>query len=72
MPFRSKAQIEKFRSMVVSGEMTQETFAKWMRETPDAHLLPERKVDESKKKTMPSKAKKPVAKKAKKVLKKPY
>jgi len=42
MPFRSKAQVEKFRSLVAAGEMEQETFDRWMLDTPNPEKLPAR------------------------------
>jgi len=41
-PFQSKAQMEKFAELVKQGKMSQETFDKWMAETPHAHKLPDR------------------------------
>ena len=48
MPFKSKAQRRKFAELLVKGEITQETFEEWNRET-GRQELPER-VDRSKKK----------------------
>jgi len=45
MPFKSKAQMEKFREKVAKGEMPQATFDKWLAETPNPHLLPDRVED---------------------------
>ena len=41
MPFRSKAQRRKFAELLLKGEISQETFEEWNRETGTAHL-PER------------------------------
>lgn len=42
MPFRSKAQMRKFGAMVARGEMADETFRRWLAETPRKKALPER------------------------------
>ncbi len=42
MPFRSKEQMRKFAAMVRSGQITKATFDRWLAETPNPHLLPER------------------------------
>lgn len=41
MPFKSQAQRRKFAEMMVKGEISQETFEEWNRETGSAKL-PER------------------------------
>lgn len=41
MPFKSKAQRRKFAELLVKGEISQETFEEWNRETGSAKL-PER------------------------------
>ena len=43
MPFKSKAQINKFRSLVDQGKITQQEFNKWMRETKSPKKLPKKK-----------------------------
>jgi hypothetical protein len=48
MPFKSKAQIAKFGELVKQGKMKQATFDEWMKSTPDAHQLPERKSEKVK------------------------
>jgi len=40
MPFKSKAQLEKFGAMVKRGEMSQAEFDKWLHETPNIKGLP--------------------------------
>ena len=42
MPFKSKAQIAKFRSMVDKGQMTASEFETWLAHTPDIQSLPDR------------------------------
>lgn len=42
MPFKSKAQLKKFRQLVKKGEISQATFNKWLDETPNITKLPER------------------------------
>lgn len=42
MPFKSKDQIARFREMVSGGKMTQDTFDRWMQETPNPEALPDR------------------------------
>ncbi len=42
VPFRSKAQVAKFRLLVKRGEITQATFDEWMRATPNPKRLPTR------------------------------
>jgi hypothetical protein len=41
MPFKSKAQRRKFAELLVKGEISEETFEEWNRETGSAQL-PER------------------------------
>ena len=41
MPFKSKAQRRKFADLLVKGEISEETFEEWNRETGSAKL-PER------------------------------
>ena len=41
MPFKSKAQRRKFAELLVKGEISEETFEEWNRETGSA-TLPER------------------------------
>ena len=41
MPFKSKAQRRKFAELLVKGEISEETFEEWNRETGSAKL-PER------------------------------
>ena len=48
MPFKSQAQRRKFAEMLVSGEISPETFEEWNRETGDA-ILPERAAAPKKK-----------------------
>ena len=48
MPFRSKAQRRKFAELLVKGEISQETFEEWNRETGSAEL-PERVKAKAKK-----------------------
>jgi hypothetical protein len=50
MPFKSKTQIRKFGALVKNGEMSQKEFDKWLKETPNAKKLPERKKKLTKKK----------------------
>ncbi|MBL7716595.1 MAG: hypothetical protein JNL01_14115 [Bdellovibrionales bacterium] len=38
MPFRSDAQVEKFRQLLKDGKISQETFDEWMRATPKGRL----------------------------------
>ncbi|MEP7228046.1 MAG: hypothetical protein ABI785_11835 [Gemmatimonadales bacterium] len=55
MPFKSKAQRRKFAELLVKGEISEETFEEWNRETGSAKL-PER-VKPSKKGSSRRKAK---------------
>jgi len=47
MPFKSKAQRRKFAELLVKGEISEETFEEWNRETGRAKL-PERVTPKSK------------------------
>lgn len=49
MPFRSKAQRRKFAELLVKGEISNETFEEWNRET-GRKQLPERVKPKAKKK----------------------
>lgn len=49
MPFKSKAQRRKFAELLVKGEISEETFEEWNRETGDAEL-PEYSKPKAKKK----------------------
>jgi hypothetical protein len=40
MPFKSKAQLAKFASLVKEGKMSQGTFDKWKSETENVSKLP--------------------------------
>lgn len=40
MPFKSKAQLAKFASLVKEGKMSQATFDKWKNETKSVSNLP--------------------------------
>ena len=46
MPFKSKAQRRKFAELLVKGEISEETFEEWNRETGGARL-PERVTPKS-------------------------
>jgi hypothetical protein len=50
MPFKSQAQRRKFAELLVKGEISQETFEEWNRETGSAEL-PERVTPKRPKKT---------------------
>jgi hypothetical protein len=70
MPFRSKAQRRKFAELLVKGEISQETFEEWNRETGSTKL-PERAKPKAKKRPRPKKRSiraktKPTRKRAKK------
>ena len=71
MPFKSKAQRRKFAELLVKGEISNETFEEWNRET-GATDLPERvehkagKKSATKKKTKKAKRKKKTKAKRKK------
>ena len=56
MPFKSKAQRRKFAELLVKGEISEETFEEWNRETGGAKL-PER-VKPSKKRSSESASRK--------------
>ena len=43
MPFKSKAQVRKFASLVKQGKMSKKTFEKWLKHTKSVKGLPERK-----------------------------
>lgn len=55
MPFKSKAQRRKFAELLVKGEISEETYEEWNRETGSAQL-PER-VKSAKKGSSRAKAK---------------
>ena len=59
MPFKSQAQRRKFAELLVKGEISNETFEEWNRETGSAKL-PERVKPKARKKS--SRKKKPAAK----------
>ena len=42
MPFKSKAQVRKFHSMVKSGRLDPEVLEEWEEATPSLSRLPER------------------------------
>ena len=42
MPFKSKAQVRKFRAMLERGEISKATFNKWVKHTPSMKKLPAR------------------------------
>lgn len=42
MPFRSKDQLAKFAEMVKRGEISKETFHKWLDATPSVKALPDK------------------------------
>ena len=50
MPFKSKAQRRKFAELLVKGEISEETFEEWNRETGRAKL-PERVKKPAKKRS---------------------
>lgn len=50
MPFKSKAQIAKFRQLLKEGKISQATFDEWMSATKNPKRLPERKKKRKKKK----------------------
>jgi hypothetical protein len=60
MPFKSKAQRRKFAELLVKGEISEETFEEWNRETGGAKL-PER-VTPSKKRSSKRVSRKRVSK----------
>jgi hypothetical protein len=53
MPFRSQAQRRKFAELLLKGEISNETFEEWNRETGSAKL-PERVKSKAKRKSMAS------------------
>jgi hypothetical protein len=53
MPFKSKAQRRKFAELLVKGEISEETFEEWNRETGSAKL-PERVKASKKRKAKPA------------------
>ncbi len=57
MPFKSKAQRRKFAELLVKGEISEETFEEWNRETGSAKL-PER-LKPAKKRSAKRAAKRP-------------
>jgi hypothetical protein len=57
MPFKSQAQRRKFAELLVKGEISQETFEEWNRETGSAEL-PERVTPKRPKKTAAVKTRK--------------
>ena len=59
MPFKSQAQRRKFAELLVKGEISNETFEEWNRET-GSKKLPERVKPKARKKS--SGKKKPTAK----------
>ena len=67
MPFKSKAQRRKFAELLVKGEISEETFEEWNRETGSAKL-PERvkaaKKRSSRKATAKRGARKPARRKS--------
>jgi hypothetical protein len=60
MPFKSKAQRRKFAELLVKGEISDQTFEEWNRETGKAKL-PERVHPKSKPSTGRKTARKPRA-----------
>ena len=56
MPFKSKAQRRKFAELLVKGEISEETFEEWNRETGRAKL-PERVTPKSRRAKGKTKAK---------------
>lgn len=50
MPFKSKAQMEKFFAMEKRGEIPKGTAKRWAEETPNIKKLPEKKGEKSGKK----------------------
>ena len=59
MPFKSQAQRRKFAELLVKGEISNETFEEWNRETGG------RKLPERVKKTRPKARRKPAPKRRK-------
>ena len=64
MPFKSKAQRRKFAELLVKGEISQETYEEWNRET-GSKKLPERAAKKSKPKTKSKPAKRKTTTRAK-------
>jgi hypothetical protein len=56
MPFKSKAQRRKFAELLVKGEISEETFEEWNRETGGAKL-PERVKSSKKRSSNPASGK---------------
>jgi hypothetical protein len=54
MPFKSRAQLRKFASMVEEGKISKEKFQEWLDETSDIDGLPE-KIGKKKKNSLGSK-----------------
>jgi hypothetical protein len=65
MPFKSQAQRRKFAELLVNGEISNETFEEWNRET-GRKKLPERVTPTRKKNKKKRKTTKPKPRKAKK------
>jgi hypothetical protein len=63
MPFKSKAQRRKFAELLVKGEISEETFEEWNRETGGAKL-PERVKGGKKRSSKRASAKRPGTSKA--------
>ena len=57
MPFKSKAQRRKFAELLVKGEISEETFEEWNRETGSANLPERIKKPSRRKKASKSKTK---------------
>lgn len=64
MPFKSKAQRRKFAELLVKGEITDEVYERWNRDTGRAEL-PERAKKRATRATRAKKVKRRVAKKVK-------
>jgi hypothetical protein len=64
MPFKSKAQRRKFAELLVKGEITEETYEEWNRETGRAEL-PERVRPKARRSKVKKKAKPKTRTKAK-------
>ena len=64
MPFKSKAQRRKFAELLVKGEISQETYEEWNRDT-GSKKLPERAAKKSKPKTKSKPAKRKTTTRAK-------
>lgn len=61
MPFKSKAQRRKFAELLVKGEISEETYEEWNRETGSAKL-PERVRSKARKRTAKKATPKPKSK----------